>query len=231
MAHTGWTGGRAATVAAVAILALSGAIRPAAAQEAAADTAELAPDFDPPGTLELTGYVGALLPISVLASQGDTLQAEPSTALSLGAELDFWFAGTFGVAIQAGYAAPDIVLTFADPDSGMQDAQPIGSAKTLHAEALLRWRPRLSGSAALVLPYFGVGVGMRRLDFEENEVGFDDESDMTFVLNLGSQIRLSDALFLRLDVRDLISTFEGGPFEQSDTQHDVYAQIGLGFGL
>jgi len=183
-----------------------------------------------PADVELTGYVGAILPMSMLGSQGDTLQAELSTRPAFAAELDLWLGGGFGIAFAGGIASPDLTLTRADIDTGQQTVEELGGADYLHGEAVLRWRPELTGSAAVLLPYFGAGAGVRRLSFEDDS-GFEDTTDVVLVLNLGAQVRVSDGVHVRLDLRDLVSRFEGGPFENSDTQHDVFAQVGIGIGF
>lgn len=180
-------------------------------------------------SIELTAYVGAVLPMSLLGSQGDSIQAELSTKPAFGAGLEFWLGGGFGLGVGGGIASPDLTLTLLDSDSGMQQELDLGSSDYLHGEALLLWRPELRGSAASVLPYFGAGAGVRRLTFDDPD--FEDTTDVTIVLNAGTHLQLSETLHLRLDVRDLISSFEGGPFESSDTQHDLLARVGVGIGL
>lgn len=218
----GWTGGRAAAIAAIAALSLPAA---AAGQQSMEVPAQ--PAASP--TVELTGYVGVLLPMSKLGAQGDSLQAELSTRPAFAASLEFWFGGGFGLSIMGGYANPSLGLTAADVDTGSQTRQALGTVDYLHGEALLLWRPELTGAAAVLLPYFGAGAGVRHLGFEADS-GFEDTSDLVLALNIGTQIRLSDAVHMRLDVRDLISSFQG-PFENSDQQHDVFAQVGFGIGL
>lgn len=186
-------------------------------------------DVTPP-TVELTGFFGAVLPMSVLGSQGDSVQADLSTKPAFGASLEYWFGGGFGIGVAGGLASPNLSLSTVDPDTGSPDAVDLGTADYLHGEALLLWRPRLTSSASVLLPYFGAGAGIRRLDFASDS-GFEDTSDVTIVLNAGTQVWVSDRIHLRLDVRDLISSFEGGPFEGSDLQHDLFVQVGLGLGL
>ncbi|MGD8495194.1 MAG: hypothetical protein PVF05_03330 [Gemmatimonadales bacterium] len=219
----GWTGGRVAVIAAIGALAL-----PAAAT--AQQTMEVPTPAAVSPTVELTGYVGLLLPMSKLGSQGDSIQAELSTKPSFSASLDVWFGGGFGLGLMGGYSNPSVGLTSVDTGSGIQQSVDLGNADFLHGEALLQWRPELRGAAAVLLPYFGAGAGVRRLSFE-GDSGFENQTDITLVLNAGAQVQLSDAVHMRLDVRDLVSSFQAGPFESSDQQHDLFAQVGLGIGF
>lgn len=228
MRHTGRTGGRRTGAILISLLAAifvlpAGAEAQEMAGPADGDDGSAAP------SVELTAYGGALLPMSLLGSQGDSIQAELSTKPAFGASLEFWFGGGLGLGVDGGIVSPRLTLTEVDAGNGMQQDTELGSADYLHGEALLLWRPELRGSAASVLPYFGAGAGVRRLSFDDP--GFEDTTDLTIVLNAGTHLRLSETVHLRLDVRDLISSFEGGPFESSDTQHDLMARVGVGIGL
>lgn len=223
MQNTGWTGRRLAGRLTATIIAATFGFPAAAAGQQYREVVV-------PATMELTAFGGALLPMSVLGSQGDSLKADLSTKPAFGASLEYWFGGGFGIGVSGGLASPDLSLTTADPGTGQQEVADLGSVDYLHAEALLLWRPRLSSSASVLLPYFGAGAGIRRLDFASDS-GFDDTSDVTIVLNAGTQLWVSERLHLRLDVRDLISSFEGGPFDSSDTQHELIVQVGIGLGL
>lgn len=222
----GWTGGwRAAALVALAALANPGEL---AGQEAAGGAWQR--ENPVPSTLELTGYAGVILPMSVLGSRDETQQADLSTKPAFAAGLDVWFGGGFGLGLMGGLASPDLTLTTADPEGGPADVAELGTVDYLHGEALLVWRPGVSGSGAVLLPHFGAGAGIRRLGFDA-ATGFEDTTDAVLVLAAGAQVRISDRLHLRLDVRDLMSSFEGGPFESADTQHDLFVHVGLGIGL
>lgn len=223
----GWTGGwrAAALVTALAALANPGSLP---GQEATGGAWERADPVH--STLELTGYTGVLLPMSVLGSLDETQQADLSTKPAFAAGLDVWFGGGFGLGIMGGIASPDLTLTTADPEGGPADVAELGTVDYLHGEALLLWRPRISGSAAVLLPHVGAGAGIRKLGFDADS-GFEDTTDAVLVLAAGAQVRVSDRIHIRLDVRDLMSSFEGGPFESSDTQHDLFVHVGLGIGL
>lgn len=223
MHDTGRTGRRRAGGLA-AVIAAVGFTLPAGAQAQAYQAAVT------PATVELTGYFGAIFPMSVLGSQGDTLKADLSTKPAFGASLETWLGGGFGLGVSGGLASPRLALTTADAETGEQDVVDLGTVDYLHGEALLLWRPQFTSSAAVLLPYFGAGAGIRRLDFEDGS-GFEDGADVTIVMNAGTHIWVSERVHLRLDVRDLISSFEGGPFEGSDTQHDLFVQVGVGVGL
>lgn len=180
-------------------------------------------------SLELTGYVGALLPLSALGA-GDSIRSEFSTRPSFAASLDYWFGGSIGIGVMAGYTTPDLNLTTVDAGNQQQNIADLGDVDYLHGEALILFRPALVRSAAILLPYIGAGVGYVDLTMPEGS-GFEDSSSLALALALGTHLRVSDRVHMRLDVRDLVSSFEGGPFADGNVQHDVFVQVGVGVGL
>jgi outer membrane protein W len=180
--------------------------------------------------LELTGHVGAILPLAELANQGDTIKAELSTKPVFGASLDYWFGESWGVGFTAGITRPNLIVSTVDPVSGFPATDDLGTVDYVHAEGTLLYRPQLPGAAAVLLPYFGVGAGIRSLSFSE-DAGVADTDDVVLILNAGGHARLSDRVHLRIDVRDLISSFDAAEFEDSKRQHDVLLSVGLGVKL
>ncbi len=180
--------------------------------------------------LELTGYIGAVLPLSQLANQGDTIQTELSTKFVLGASLDYWFNGSWGVQFMGGYAQPELTVSSVDPASGVPVSADLGSVDFLHGEATFVYRPQLPGAAAALLPYFGIGAGIRSLSFPDGS-GFVDSDDITVILTAGSHIKLGSRVHLRLDLRDLVSSFDSDEVDESKLQHEILLSVGLGVGL
>lgn len=185
---------------------------------------------DSDSNLELTGYFGAMLPLSKLANRDDMFKAELSTKTAFGASLDYWFGGSWGIQVMGGIAQPDLTVSTVDPDTNFPLSVELGTVDFVHGEATILYRPQLTGAAAVLLPYFGVGVGMRKLNFPD-ESEFEDSDDVTFIVTAGSHIRLGSRTFLRLDVRDLISSFDPGDLDESKLQNEVVLNIGLGIGL
>ena len=81
-----------------------------------------------------------------------------------------------------------------------------------------------------MLPYVGVGAGIRNLSFPTGS-GIEDVDDVVLIVNAGGQIRLGQRSHLRIDIRDLISSFDAAAFEDSRGQHEVHLNVGLGIGL
>lgn len=180
--------------------------------------------------IEVTGYAGMLLPLAPLADQGDTVKAELSTRPVFGASLDYWFGGGLGVGVAGGLSKPALTVSTVDPALGFPVTEDLGSVDYVHAEATIQYRPNLPGAASVMLPYFGVGAGIRSLSFPTGS-GIEDVDDVVLILNAGGQIRLGESSHLRIDVRDLVSSFDVAAFEDSRRQHEVHLNVGVGIGL
>jgi len=180
--------------------------------------------------LELTGYIGAALPLSQLANQGDTIKAEISTKPVFGASLDYRLSRNWGVQVMGGLGKPELTVSAVDPSSGFPVTTNMGSVDYLHAEATILYRPQLTGAAAVLLPYFGVGAGIRSLSFPDGS-GFEDSDDVTLIITAGSHIKLNEHVHLRLDIRDLVSSFESAGLDDSRLQNEFLVNVGLGVGL
>ena len=180
--------------------------------------------------VELTGYIGAILPLSQLANQGDTVKAEISTKPVFGASLDYRLSGNWGVQVMGGFGRPELTVSAVDAGSGFPVTINMGTVDYLHAEATILYRPQLTGAAAVLLPYFGVGAGIRSLSFPDGS-GFEDSDDVTLIITAGSHISLSERVHLRLDIRDLVSSFESAGLDDSRLQNEFLINVGLGIGL
>lgn len=194
------------------------------AQEAEAESAS---------GFEITGSIGALTPLAKLADSGDTIRAEFSTKVAFAAELDYWF-GAFGIGVVGGYSTPELTLQIApDDDIGFPESIDLGSADYFTITGNLMWRPVLSGSATVVRPYLGVGAGLVSITYPQSDefTGIADESRFAGSLFGGAHVSLSSGWFVRLDVRDYISSFDTEPFEQSKMQHDLVTTFALGYAF
>jgi len=189
-------------------------------------------DEDPSASgLELTGYVGAFLPLAKLAESGDSLTAEFSTKVAFGLGLEYWF-GNFGVQVQGSYSNPSLTLQVIEDAGSFPISVKLGNTDVLMAAANILWRPRLSGPAAVVRPYFGAGPAVVKVMYPtDNEFDIQDETRFAISLVGGAQVELSKGWFVRLDVRDYISKLDTEPFETTKTQNDLVTSIGVGYAF
>lgn len=87
----------------------------------------------------------------------------------------------------------------------------------------------------VVRPYVLLGAGLRRLDFEREDLDqegydalFSDENDLAGHVGLGAELGLP--LFdVTVELSDVVSSFEG-PGGESEVQHDLFLMLGLVIG-
>lgn len=198
---------------------------------AAGDDVQTGPGF------EFTGYLGALTPLSTLAEQGDTLKAELATSVSAGAGLDYWFSNGFGIGAFGSYARPDLTVFKSEGVGQFPDELSLGNVNYWVGVLTAMYRPNFSGNKSLLRPYFLLGGGIKYIESSEYTLEGDEtffvESSSKPVLTFGAgaHLVLSRVLFLRLDVRDMVSRFDAEPFENSKTQHDLFTSVGFGYSF
>lgn len=191
------------------------------------------PEAERRGAFEVTGYVGVLTPLAKLADQGDSISAEFSTKAAFSIELDYWLPSGFGIGIIGGYARPDLTLQIVDPDQAFPIPVELGATDYLLAVGTLMYRPNLRGAATVLVPYVGLGAGVVSLSYPviAGEIQIQDETRFAGTILAGGQIRVSDPVYVRLDLRDYVSQFNTEPFEKSKMQHDVTISVGVGVRL
>jgi len=233
---------RAAVLAALLFVTMP---RVAAAQQSPLAGENVYPPGEPTSSLELTGYLGALTPLVDLASAGDSISLELSTKLAFSAGLDLWFPSGLGVGVLGGYSRPDMTVQLVLPSLGeglptRTEELNLGAADYWYAVGTLMYRPNLGGPAALVRPYFLAGGGVLHTAEGSGTVTVD-ESPITIsvesatkpvgVVGVGGHVLLGKSWFLRLEIRDYISSFDSEPFSDGKIQNDLISSFGLGLAL
>lgn len=227
--RTGWRGagrigrGRGARAVGPAILGLLLASATVRAQAPGGERRD-----DPPSRASLTAFAGFLAPLADLTADPNSFGTAVTSAPAFGADAAFWLGGSrFGIGVQGMYAPADLLLRPTD----FQGAVPtdLGKADYLAATLSLLYRLRLSGAAAGVEPYFGLGGGIRHLSVEaiaEPEV--EDVTDPVGTLAAGTLVWVSRSLAIRFEVRDFASSFRSPTTGGSRLQNDVIVTVGLG---
>lgn len=190
------------------LLSLLVAVSPASAQEASFTVTPLGGSVFPASDL--------IAPITVDTLGVDrqvTLQLENQFApgLRLGRTL------SDHVSVEAGFH-------FASTEIGF-DPTPLGfDADLLIAGGGGRYRFLPS---ATVSPFLGAGAGVKHLDLAL----FADETDLMWNVGGGALFETGWVADVRVEVRDYMSTFGDADDAESNLQHDLWAGVGLEFGV
>lgn len=183
-------------------------------------------------SVQLVPKIGAYLPVSDLAeaqsgAQTIAKELEASLAIGLGVELDL---PMLPVNLRGNleYATGSEVSS-----EGVGAEANETTLLVVVGDVVFRPLPRI----VVVQPYLLAGAGLKRYDFDIQEgtaTAFDDESDFTFHLGVGVDIKLGPIALLA-EVSDYISKFEpanGTTGEsESKTQNDLFGMVGFKVGL
>jgi hypothetical protein len=227
-----WTG----LLAGALLLLLRAGVAPAQQSPLAGEN--VYPAGEPSSSLELTAWVGVLTPLGDLASQEDGVSAEFSTQLAFSLGLDLWFPSGLGIGVLGGYSRPDFTYQLLPAGGTFPVELDFGATDYVYGVGTLQYRPNLGGPAALVRPYFLAGGGVLHTgsaagSSEDGEITFsmDGRTRPVGVIGFGGHVLLGKSWFLRLEIRDYVSSFDSEPFEDAELQNDLIASFGLGIAL
>lgn len=165
-------------------------------------------------------FLSNLIPTITL----DSLQAAVSTGLenqfSPGLHVGLRLSDHISAEIGIQQAATELAL---DPDIGA----PIGfdaALWTFGAGGRYRFLP-----SADVSPFLAVGAGGKTLDVDI--IGPDGETDFMWNVGAGALFDTGWVADVRVEVRDYMSEFRDRGAGESLLQHDVWAGLGLEFGI
>lgn len=173
------------------------------------------------------GYLGGFLPLAKLADSGDSLSAEFSTKVSFGADVAYFFESGLGFSVKAAYSAPQLTIQQFDSDIGFPQPFDLGKSDIFFLTGNVMFRPRFGGAAGVLLPFFGLGGGIKSMKFPtEEQVLFADQSDATLTIFAGTHVAVAKHWLVHFEIRDYISKFDSEVFD-SRTQNDFFVEFGV----
>ena len=188
----------------LAAAALVGLPRPAAGQAA-------------PVHLELGIQGGSFSPSGTLA------EGSGVTGGDLELTDAFAFGGHAGVQLPGGWVVEAAVTTVPGTELEGSGGESSG-ASFLTATGHLVWRFPIP----FVEPFLGAGGGIRRVSFDRPGVlGTDEESGLAASLLGGAYVTAIPGWRIRLEARDVISSFEDPRSGDSELQNDLFFLAGL----
>jgi len=206
---------------AVALLAPVAAV----AQDAAMD--EPAEEYPIADGLSIGGYLGGFLPLAKLADSGDSLSAEFSTKISFGADVAYFLESGLGFSAKVVYSAPQFTIQQFDSDIGFPQPFDLGKSDVFFLTGNVMYRPRFGGAAGQLLPFFGLGAGIKSMTFPtEQEALFANQTDVTLTIFAGTHVAVAKHWLVHFEIRDYVSKFDSEVFE-SRTQNDFFVEFGV----
>jgi hypothetical protein len=194
-------------------------------------------DESPPArkaSLELSGSIGLLTPLSSLASTDvqavDTaivVRTDLSSTVAFVAELDYFFPNGFGIGVQAAYSGPDVTAQVVDTTAVPPAFLSIGTADYWAVSGNVMYRPHLTGPASQVIPYGAIGAGIRSLSFSQNgTLELANSTDFMGTAALGAVVELATWIGLRGELRYNLSSYKSALTGDSNLQNDIVVSVG-----
>ena len=186
------------------------------------------------GSLELSGSIGLLTPLSSLASTDvqavDTavvVRTDLSTTVAFVAELDYFFPNGLVIGVQGAYAGPDVTAQVVDTTAVPPAFVNLGTANYWAISGNVMYRPHLTGPAAMVVPYGAIGAGVRSLSFSQNgTLGLANSTDFMGTAAFGAVVGLADWIGLRGELRYNLSSYKSALTGGSKMQNNIVVSVG-----
>lgn len=211
-----------ACLAALCVAAL--AVRPVAAQT---DPEEMP---EAPEGLEAAGFVGWISSLANLSDDPESFSTALDPYLAIGAEAVYWLSPRFGVGVTGLFAPSELGTRATQPD--LPAPEDLGGVDYLAVVGNLVYRIPVSGTARSVRPYFAVGAGLRHLGLADAaRPTLDSATDPAATVAAGVHLQLLEGLQLRMELRDLVSSYEAAGTGESTLQNDIAVTVGVGTRL
>lgn len=202
---------------------------------AALSLASLAAPSEAAAQVRLIPQAGLYVPLSDLGRVGSGSEAveiaDRESTLGLGLSLEIGAAQTVGFRVNGVYGTTaDVPIG----GVGCPDCSVRSTVALLTGSVVLRPLPQL----AVLRPYLQAGAGLKRYDFDEDDVddeGLDaflnDQNELTGQLGVGVELNAGFGSLL-LEVSDFVSGFDLGDDDSAEenTQHDFFLTVGLALG-
>lgn len=177
-------------------------------------------------TFEVSAGTGVLAPLARLSSDPGAFATELSTSASVGAAATWWLTPSLGLEVAGRWAPARLNVLRTEFTGPIPDD--LGDADYLAGTLEGVYRLRLSGAAAVVEPFLALGAGLRRLSFDPiAQLDVQDTTDLAGSAAVGAKTRLSEMLAIRLEVRDVVSSFDATSTGESTLQNDIFVTVGL----
>lgn len=183
-----------------------------------------------PARAYMTAFVGVLTPLSDLTEDPATFGTAITASGLVGGDVTMWLGRRWGVAVQGVFGPADLQVRATEFQGAVPDD--LGEAEVLAGTASVVYRLVPGGAASLLEPYFAAGGGVRRLTVEAIAAPeVEDATDPAATVAAGAYARVSDALAFRIEVRDLISSFQSPATGEARLQNDLWVTVGLAAAL
>lgn len=207
----------------LAALALAAGLPPAGAP--------LSGQAEPPsaGAGPQVSVAGSILtPLAPLTRSDVSFDTEVSTAAAVSGGLTWWLGERLGVSGRGVWAPAKLNLRSAPLGAAVPDD--LGEADYLAGTLEVHYRFLPGGAAAMLEPFVALGGGVRDLSLDPVAAPeARSATDPVATAAAGTHVRLGGSTALRVELRDLVSSYDAGETGEARIQHDVFVSVGMSF--
>lgn len=204
-------------VAALAV-ALPASVSPLAAQEQGPPRAARGP--------EVSLSAAAMTPLAPLTRSDVSFDTEVSSSAAVTGALTWWIGRHLGVSGRGTWAPAKLNLRGAPLGAAVPDD--LGDADYLAGLVEVSYRFLPGGAASMLEPFVSLGGGVRDLSLDPVAAPeARSATDPVATAAAGTDVRAWGDLSLRVELRDLVSSYDSGETGESRIQHDVFVSVGL----
>lgn len=167
--------------------------------------------------LGVTAFGGAFFPTADLVTD----EFKQTTSFVFGGRLSLWTLPRFAVELEGSYSSSGLE-TYAGEQSGWFGAFSMNLLYSVIKPPLETFDIYLTG---------GLGFVKRSSEFFQVEEGMDDPTDVAAVVGTGIRYGVRRGLYIRLDLKDYISSFSKPGVNRSQLQNDLLVTAGIEVSL
>lgn len=188
------------------------------AAQTAGPRAETGPGFS------VSGLV--LAPLARLTESDVSFDTEVSSTAGLAGAFTWWLDRHLGVSARAAWAPAQLNLRGAPLGAAVPDD--LGDADYLAGTLEATWRFLPGGAASMLEPFVSAGGGVRHLALDPVAAPeARSATDPAATVAAGTGVRVWEDASLRLELRDLVSSYDAGETGEGRIQHDVTVSVGV----
>lgn len=179
----------------------------------------------PPSGPEVAVSASVLTPLAELTSDV-AFATEVSTAVGASGTVAWWFGRELGLTVQGVWAPAELNVRPSEFTGPIPTD--LGDADYLAGTGAVTYRIPTSGALASVEPFLGLGGGVRHLSLDPvASPDAEDATDPVGTALAGVTTRVWPSLAVRLEIRDLVSSYESPLDGETRLQNDVLVSVGV----
>lgn len=175
---------------------------------------------------EISVAAAVLTPVAGLTRSDVSFDTEVSSAAAVAGGVTWWLGSHLGVSARGVWAPAKLNLRGAPIGAAVPDD--LGDADYLAGMLELSYRFLPGGAARMLEPFVVLGGGVRDLGLDPVAAPeARSATDPVATAAAGTYLRIWEPTSLRIELRDIVSSYDAGETGEARVQHDLLVSVGL----